>query len=67
LYLYYGDSFTIECPTGSGRFMTLDKVAYEIMQRLTSIFMRDSKGKRPFYGGTEKFQTDPYWRDLILS
>lgn len=66
LYLYYGDSFTIECPTGSGRFMTLDKVAYEIMQRLTSIFMRDSKGRRPVYGGTEKFQTDPYWRDLIL-
>jgi hypothetical protein len=65
-YLYYGDSFTIECPTGSGRQMTLYEVAHEIEHRNAAIFLRDKNGRRPVYGGTRKFQEDPYWRDLIL-
>jgi hypothetical protein len=65
-YLYYGDAFTIECPTGSGRQMTLYQVAEEISRRLWSIFLRDANGQRPVYGGMRKFQDDPYWRDLIL-
>jgi hypothetical protein len=65
-YMYYGDEFTVECPTGSGRQMTLYQVAEEIARRLTSIFLRDGQGRRPVYGGTRKFQDDPYWRDLVL-
>jgi hypothetical protein len=65
-YLYYGDNFKIECPTGSGRLMNLFEVAREIADRLTRIFLRDERGLRPVYGGTEKFQTDPHWRDHIL-
>jgi hypothetical protein len=65
-HLYYGDNFKIECPTGSGRMMNLFAVSKEIADRLTSIFTRDEQGRRPVYGGTEKFQTDPHWRDLIL-
>jgi hypothetical protein len=65
-YMYYGDSFKVECPTGSGKMMNLFEVAKEISDRLTRIFLRDKKGRRPVYGGTEKFQTDPQWRDYIL-
>jgi Mannosylglycerate hydrolase MGH1-like glycoside hydrolase domain len=65
-YSYYGDSFTVECPTGSGRKMTLYEVAKELSRRLSSIFLRDSAGHRPVYGGTRTFQEDPHWRDLIL-
>jgi Glycosyl hydrolase family 63 C-terminal domain len=65
-YSYYGDSFKIECPTGSGNQMNLFEVAREIANRLTKIFLRDKSGRRPVYGGTEKFQTDPYWKDYIL-
>jgi len=65
-YLFYADQFTIECPTGSGRLMNLYEVAEEIARRLASIFLRDQDGRRPVYGGTRKFQEDPYWRDLIL-
>lgn len=65
-YLYYGDTFKIECPTGSGRMMDLFEVAKEISDRLTRIFLQDKDGRRPVYGGTEKFQTDPHWRDHIL-
>jgi hypothetical protein len=65
-YLYYGDSFKIECPTGSGKMMNLFEVAEEIARRLTSIFVRDRSGRRPVYGGAEKFQTDPHWRDYLL-
>ena len=53
-------------PTGSGTLMNLFEVAKEIAERLTKIFLRDERGRRPVYGGTEKFQTDPYWRDNIL-
>jgi hypothetical protein len=65
-YLYYGDNFKIECPTGSGKWMNLFEVSREIANRLTRIFMRDKSGRRPVYGGTEKFQTDPHWKDYIL-
>ena len=65
-YLYYGDNFRIECPTGSGKMMNLFEVSKEIVRRLTSIFLKDEKGRRPVYGGAEKFQTDPHWQDHIL-
>ena len=65
-YLYYGDSFKIECPTGSGKLMNLFEVSREIANRLTRIFLRDKSGRRPVYGGTEKFQTDPHWKDYVL-
>jgi hypothetical protein len=64
-YLYYGDNFKIECPTGSGRMMNLFEVSKEIANRLTRIFLRDAQGQRPVYGGTEKFQSDPHWRDYL--
>jgi hypothetical protein len=66
LYQFYGDEFTVECPTGSGRRMTLFEVAQEIARRLRSTFLRNPGGKRPVYGGSAKFQDDPHWRDLIL-
>jgi hypothetical protein len=66
LYAFYGDDFRIECPTGSGRFMTLFEVAREIKRRLAAAFLRDASGRRPIYGGTTKFQEDPHWRDLLL-
>ena len=65
-YRYYGDDFTIECPTGSGVQMTLFEVARELTRRLAATFLRDADGRRPVYGGTEKFQEDPHWRDLLL-
>jgi hypothetical protein len=65
-YLYYGDNFKVECPTGSGQMMNLFEVSKEIAQRLTRIFLMDEHGKRPVYGGTEKFQSGPYWRDHLL-
>jgi hypothetical protein len=65
-YSYYGNGFTVECPTGSGRQMNLYQVAEEIARRLAAIFLRDGEGRRPVYGGTQKFQEDPHWRDCIL-
>jgi hypothetical protein len=66
LYAFYGDTFKVECPTGSGHSMTLFEVAAEIVRRLTGTFLRDADGRRPVYGATAKFQDDPHWRDLIL-
>jgi hypothetical protein len=66
LYSFYGDEFTVECPTGSGNRMTLFEVAREISKRLSNIFLKEENGHRPVYGGTTKFQEDPYWRDYIL-
>jgi hypothetical protein len=65
-YLFYGDSFKVECPTGSGNFMNLFQVAHEIATRLSHIFLRDESGRRPVFGGSKKFQEDPHWRDNIL-
>jgi hypothetical protein len=66
LYAYYGEDFKVECPTGSGRLCTLFEVAEELGRRLVSIFTPDEDGRRPVYGGTEKFQRDPHWKDLVL-
>ena len=63
---YLGDDFLVECPTGSGKMLTLWEVAEELSHRLTRIFLRARDGRRPLYGGAERFQTDPHWRDLIL-
>ena len=65
-YLYYGDNFQIECPTGSGNRMNLFEVAHEIARRLTRIFLRDESGRRPVFGGASKFQNDPHWKDYLL-
>ena len=66
LYQFHGDDFKVECPTGSGNYMTLFQVAKELSRRISSIFLRDATGSRPVYGGTKKFQEDPHWRDHIL-
>jgi len=63
---YYGDTFKVECPTGSGKQMTLFEVAKVLGERLIGTFVKDSFGKRPVYGGAEKFQTDPHWSDNLL-
>ncbi|MBZ5537241.1 MAG: glucosidase [Acidobacteriia bacterium] len=63
---YLGDDFKVEFPTGSGRMLTLWEVAGELSRRLTRIFLRGRDGRRPFFGGIQKFQTDPHWKDLIL-
>jgi hypothetical protein len=65
-HYFYGDQVMVEFPTGSGQMMSLWDIAGELSRRLTRIFLRDAGGKRPVFGGTEKFQTDPHWRDLIL-
>ncbi len=65
LYRYYGDRFRIECPTGSGNEKTLLEVTTDISARLASTFTEDENGRRPVYGGIDKFQTDPHWHDLI--
>ncbi|HUO69737.1 MAG TPA: hypothetical protein VMU39_03090 [Solirubrobacteraceae bacterium] len=66
LHRYYGDSFTVEYPTGSGTQRTLLEVASEIATRLATTFTEDENGHRPVYGGIEKFQKDPHWHDLLL-
>ena len=65
-YLFYGDSFKVECPTRSGKMMTLYEVSAEIARRLGTLFMPDAKGHRPVHGSYRKFQEDPHWKDLIL-
>lgn len=63
---YLGDDFKVECPTGSGQWMTLWEVASNLSHRLIQIFAQDAAGRRPVYGGSTPFQTDPHWQDLIL-
>jgi hypothetical protein len=63
---FFGDDFTLACPTGSDRRLDLQNIAAELSRRLSRIFLRGADGRRPVYGGTEKFQRDPHWRDLIL-
>ena len=63
---YYGDDLKVECPTGSGHMATLREVANDLSRRLIKLFLRDERGRRPIYGGVEKFQNDPHWRDWIL-
>jgi hypothetical protein len=66
LYRYWGNDFTVECPTGSGNYVNLFEVAQELSRRLSNIFLKSKDGSRPVYGGTSKFQTDPNWKDYIL-
>jgi hypothetical protein len=66
MYSYYGNEFTVECPTGSGTRMNLWQVADELARRLCNIFLRGADQQRPVYGASKIFQTDPHWRDLIL-
>ena len=63
---YYGDSFTVECPTGSGNRVPLREVAKHLSQVLTRLFLRDENGRRPIYGDVELFQQDPHFRDYIF-
>jgi hypothetical protein len=63
---YYGDEFKVECPTGSGRFLTLLEVAEELGRRLTALFLRDAEGRRPCFGDQPKLQGDPHFRDYLL-
>ncbi len=63
---FLGEDFKVECPTGSGTMLNLEQVAADIGRRLVSLFERGDRGRRPVYGGTEVFQSDPHWRDLIL-
>jgi hypothetical protein len=66
LYQYYGDSFLIEFPTGSGVQMNLFQVAHALSDRLAATFLKDADGHRPVFGGCSKFQNDPHWRDSLL-
>ena len=64
-HYYYGDDFKIECPTGSGKMLTIEEIAEEITTRLTRIFLRDEKQRRPVFGAYEKMQSDPHFRDYL--
>ena len=63
---YYGDDFTVECPTGSGQMRTIAEVADELSARLGRLFLRDADGRRPVFGPDEKLQRDPHFRDYLL-
>jgi hypothetical protein len=65
-HFFLGDNFKVECPTGSGKMMNLWDVAGEMSQRLINIFTPNEDGRRAVFGATEKFQSDPHWRDLML-
>ena len=65
-HYYFGDELQVEFPTGSGRKLTLWQIAAELSRSLSSIFLRDGNGRRPACGATEKLQSDPHWRDLVL-
>ena len=65
-HYYYGDDFKIECPTGSGTMMNLWEVSQELSRRMSHIFLRDGDGRRPVFGDSEKYQTDPHFRDHLL-
>jgi hypothetical protein len=65
-HLFYGDSFKVECPTGSGNMMTLQEISRELARRLGSIFLPNEKGARPCHGDMARYSDDPHWRDLVL-
>ena len=62
---YYGDDFKIECPTGSGRYLTINEVATELGRRLTRLFTRNEQGRRPVFGQNDRFQSDPHFSEYI--
>src|SRR5437867_7250066 len=63
---FFGDDLKVACPTGSGRLMSLWSVAADISRRLSRLFLVGADGRRPVFGGTEKFQSDPHWRGMPL-
>jgi hypothetical protein len=63
---YYGDDFKVECPTGSGHFLTLKEIADELSRRLIRIFLRDERGRRPVFGAQDSLQCAPHWHDYVL-
>jgi hypothetical protein len=63
---FFGDDLKVACPTGSGRLMSLWSVAAEISRRLSRLFLVGPDGRRPVFGGIEKFQRDPHWRGMPL-
>jgi hypothetical protein len=63
---YYGDEFKVECPTGSGRYLTIEEICAELARRLTRIFLRDGNGQRPVFGDDQRRQSDPNFRDYVL-
>jgi hypothetical protein len=65
-HMYFGDSFQVECPVGSGTMMNLHEVSHELARRLSAIFLPDAQGRRPVFGGYEAFRSDPHWKGLLL-
>lgn len=65
-HYYYGDDFKVECPTGSGVYMSLNEVADELSCRLSRLFLRGEDGRRPVFGNDEKLQKDPHFMNYIL-
>jgi hypothetical protein len=63
---FFGEQFAVEFPSGSGNRMRLWDIAAELSRRLTAIFLRGADGRRPVHGGSETFQEDPHWKDLVL-
>jgi len=63
---FYGEGFKVECPTGSGRMLTLGEVARELASRLGRVFLPDESGRRPCHGSDRRFAEDPHWKDLVL-
>jgi hypothetical protein len=63
---FYGDTFKVECPVGSGQMMNLREVAHELAMRLTRLFLPDAAGRRPCHGGDNRYASDPHWKDLVL-
>jgi hypothetical protein len=63
---FYHQDLRVECPTGSGQWLTLGEVARELSGRLARIFLADSDGHRPCHAGDQRFAQDPHWRDLVL-
>jgi hypothetical protein len=66
MYTFYGDEFRVECPTGSGQYMTLYQVAEELSNRMASMFLLNHEGRRPVFGGARKFIDDPHWKNNLL-
>jgi len=66
MYSFYGDEFRVECPTGSGQYMTLYQVAEELSNRMAGLFLLNHEGRRPVFGGTRKFIDDPHWKNHVL-
>ncbi|MGH7180182.1 MAG: MGH1-like glycoside hydrolase domain-containing protein, partial [Tepidisphaeraceae bacterium] len=65
-HYYYGNSLKVECPTGSGRMLTMLEVAEELCVRLSNLFLRDAEGRRPCHGDDSRYINDPHFRDLLL-